>query len=129
MLLTLFLGMTSCGDKYYEDEYLKNSDEKLCRYVWVEEYVNDANELVSHKLEFSTNHRGIEVFEFRKPSLNGWGPVINSRSKDFTWNWINNMEGLELDFKGDFFYFDNVWVRDNYLSGNYDGVEVTFRKI
>ena len=39
------------------------------------------------------------------------------------------MEGLKLDHgAGEVYYFENVWVRQNYLSGKLDGVEVTFRK-
>ena len=36
-------------------------------------------------------------------------------------------EGLRLDFgAGNIVYFENVWVREHYLSGKLDGVEVTF---
>ena len=39
------------------------------------------------------------------------------------------MEGLRLDRgANEVYYFENVWVRQNYLSGKLDGVEVTFRK-
>lgn len=33
LLMVTILGMTSC-DKYYDDEYLRNSDNKLCGYNW-----------------------------------------------------------------------------------------------
>ena len=44
--------------------------------------------------------------------------------------WIDQeMEGLRLDRgANEVYYFENVWVRQNYLSGKLDGVEVTFRK-
>ena len=29
-LLMIVMGLSSCGDEYYTDDYLRNSDEKLC---------------------------------------------------------------------------------------------------
>ena len=36
LLLVLTLGLNACGgdDVYYTDDYLRNSDEKLCGKTW-----------------------------------------------------------------------------------------------
>lgn len=52
-LLMIVVGLSSCGDEYYTDDYLRNSDEKLCSKIWVEEYETDNNEVCEHYLEFS----------------------------------------------------------------------------
>ena len=37
LLLILVLGLGACGDDiYYTDDYLRNSDEKLCGKTWTE---------------------------------------------------------------------------------------------
>ncbi len=30
LLLVAIVGLSSCGDKYYSDDYLRNSNAKLC---------------------------------------------------------------------------------------------------
>lgn len=48
---------------------------------------------------------------------------MKTTESDFTWRWIDNSrEGLVLNYgAGDIKYFENVWVRDHYLSGKLDG--------
>lgn len=118
------IGLSSCGDEYYTDDYLRNSDEKLCNRVWVEEYETNDNELCEHYLEFSRNGSGKETFKY-KP-IDGRKPYESSYR--FDWAWIDNsMEGLILDYGGnDRSFFDNVWVREHNLSGKLDGVIVAF---
>jgi len=129
LLLTVFFGLASCSDKYYDDEFLKNSDEKLCRHTWVEEYIeSDTHERITHKLEFYRDHSGKEILERQRRIENVWGPVYKTDTYHMTWDWINNMEGLEIKIGGDYIYFDGVWVRENYLTGNFEGQEVTFRR-
>ena len=43
LLLVLTLGLNACGgdDVYYTDDYLRNSDEKLCGKTWSENYTED----------------------------------------------------------------------------------------
>lgn len=125
LLLVALIGFSSCGDTYYTDDYIRNSDEKLCSKDWVEEYDTNNNELCRHSLIFGMNgtkKTGKEMFEYfpkdnRKPYTNSF---------TFTWSWIGeSMEGLILDFgPNDLTYFDNVWVREHYLSGQLDGVAV-----
>lgn len=124
LLLMVVIGLSSCGDEYYTDDYLRNSDEKLCNRVWVEEYETNDNELCEHYLEFSRNGSGKETFKY-KP-IDGRKPYESSYR--FDWAWIDNsMEGLILDYGGnDRIFFDNVWVREHNLSGKLDGVIVAF---
>lgn len=124
LLLMVVIGLSSCGDEYYTDDYLRNSDEKLCNRVWVEEYETNDNELCEHYLEFSRNGSGKETFKY-KP-IDGRKPYESSYR--FDWAWIDNsMEGLILDYGGnDRSFFDNVWVREHNLSGKLDGVIVAF---
>ena len=124
LLLMVVIGLSSCGDEYYTDDYLRNSDEKLCNRVWVEEYETNDNELCEHYLEFSRDGSGKETFKY-KP-IDGRKPYESSYR--FDWAWIDNsMEGLILDYGGnDRVFFDNVWVREHNLSGKLDGVIVSF---
>lgn len=124
LLLMVVIGLSSCGDEYYTDDYLRNSDERLCNRVWVEEYETNDNELCEHYLEFSRNGSGKETFKY-KP-IDGRKPYESSYR--FDWAWIDNsMEGLILDYGGnDRVFFDNVWVREHNLSGKLDGVIVAF---
>lgn len=133
LLLTVFLGLASCGDDnvYYT---IQNSDEKLCGSTWVEEFqtTNDDNVEVicNHQLKFAkskSGNDGQEVWEYYR---SGETRPYETVSKRFSWSWLDsNMEGLELNYGGgEITYFDNVWVRENYLSGMLDGVNVTFRR-
>ena len=62
--------------------------------------------------------------------VSGESRPARTESYNFDWEWIDQeMEGLKLDRgAGEIHYFDNVWVRQNYLSGKLDGIEVTFVK-
>lgn len=124
LLLMLTLGLSSCNEENTIDDYLRNSDAKLCSKVWIEEYETADNELCAHSLQFADNGTGKEVFQFT-PS-NGGKP--HSETFHFGWSWIDaDMEGLMIDYgANDVLFFDNVWVREHYLSGKLDGDEVTF---
>lgn len=126
----LFLFMTtllftSCGDEYYTDDYLRNSDEKLCSKTWVEEYETTNRDLCKHYLTFSRSHSGKETIKYFRA---GESSSYKELSWGFSWSWIDNsMEGLEINYGGDdIIYFDNIWVREHNLSGKLDGVNVVF---
>lgn len=123
-LLMIVVGLSSCGDEYYTDDYLRNSDEKLCSKVWVEEYETDNNEVCEHYLEFSRNGSGKETFKYNPKD----GRKPYESSYRFDWSWIDKtMEGLILDYGADDrVFFDNVWVREHNLSGKLDGIVVMF---
>lgn len=132
-LKTLLLGMlvatlAACGDDYYTDDYLRNSDEKLCGKTWVEEYTTTDDELCNHQLKFSVERNdrsGQEVFQYYR---DGETRPYRSESYTFDWNWVDkDMENIEINYGGgDIVYFDNVWVREHNLSGKLDGVIVMF---
>lgn len=128
MLLVVAIGFSSCGDEYYyDDEYLKNSTEKLCGILWQLEEYEDIKTIVT-TYNFSPNGVGKEIVEIYREGIKD---PIQTTSKRIEWKWINNMEGIEvvvLDTPKDrWIYFDNVWVRDYYLMATIDGKSVVFR--
>lgn len=84
-LLMIVMGLSSCGDEYYTDDFLRNSDEKLCSKVWVEEYETDNNEVCEHYLEFSRNGSGKETFKYNPKD----GRKPYESSYRFDWSWID----------------------------------------
>lgn len=125
LLCVLAIGLASCGDEYYTDDYLRNSDEKLCGKTWVEEYNTEEYGLCSHQLKFARDYSGQETFYYYR---DGESRPYKTESWAFYWKWIDaDMENLELNYGGgDILYFDNVWVREHNLSGKMDGVVVMF---
>lgn len=124
-MLMIVVGMSACGDEYYTDDYLKNSDEKLCGKEWVEEYTLDDGRLCKYQLKFAIikkERTGQETWVYYRQ---GESRPYETKSKNFSWKWIDNMEAVELNYgAGEIVYFENVWVRENYLSGKLDGVVV-----
>jgi hypothetical protein len=134
LLGMVVMGISSCEINHMDDSF-RNSDEKLCSGFWERSYTIDGNELCTQQIEFrtvSTGRTGTEVFEYRRKDRNGnWNDIpYRTVSYGFYWKWTNNdREGIIIDHSVDgALYFDNVWVRINYLSGNLDGEEVTFHK-
>ncbi|MDE5761876.1 MAG: hypothetical protein K2I11_13290, partial [Bacteroides sp.] len=84
MLLLCVLTMTisSCGDEYYTDDYLRNSDEKLCGKTWVEEYTTEENDFCKHLLKFAQDDRGREIFQYYR---NGENRPYRENSYTFYW--------------------------------------------
>lgn len=136
LLLTVTVFFASCGDDYYTDDFLRNSNEKLCGYNWVEgqEYfdINNSPILKVRILYFNQSSvdfgKGKESFEYYRGLPNGkWADTpYRTESSTFDWRWIENFEGLELDFGDEIVLFENVWVREYYLSGKYDDYQATF---
>lgn len=119
---------TSCGDDVVY-ETMKNTDAALCAHTWTEEYgmTNEEGVLVScvHQLKFSfLDHSGQEVYLYY---YTGQSRPYSEVTHNFDWEWMDDTrEGLRLDFgAGNVKYFENVWVREHYLSGKLDGKEVT----
>ncbi len=123
--------LTSCGDDvtYYT---IQNSDEMLCSRTWVEEYdtTNEDGVMVScvHQLKFSALNNDKSGQEIHQYYYTGESRPYYETSRNFSWEWLDNTkEGLRIDFGGgNVVYFENVWVREHYLSGKLNGAQVTF---
>lgn len=107
---------------------MQNSDDKLCERTWIEEYQTENKDgvevLCSHQLKFAkVDNSGQEIWEYYR---GGESRPYETVSRTFTWKWMDkSMEGLALNYgAGEIKYFDNVWVREHYLSGKLDGVVV-----
>lgn len=129
LLLLITLSVASC-EEYYDDDYLQNSNDKLCGYTWLENYVTVNDEYCTHSIVFNRNGSGRETFAYQYFDINGnLRPVHRNSNESFGWEWVNNMEGIYIGFSDGYeLYFDNVWVRDFYLSGVFDGEDATFRR-
>jgi hypothetical protein len=116
LFLAMLTGLGSC-ENYYTDEFFRNSDEKLCNRLWERTYFINEHELCTHRLEFRRNLTGSETFEYSN----------KKESYFFNWEWADKeLEGITINHPNGVLFFDNVWVRTHYLSGNLDGEEVTF---
>lgn len=120
--------LTACGDDitYYT---IQNSDEMLCAHTWMETYDTTNEEGVAvtcvHQLKFDTQDwSGQEIHQYY---YTGQSRPYSEVTHNFDWEWMDNTkEGLRMDFgAGNIVYFENVWVREHYLSGKLDGVQVT----
>lgn len=125
LLCVLAITVSSCGDEYYTDDYLRNSDEKLCGKTWVEEYTTEENDFCRHQLKFARDYSGREIFQYYR---NGENRPYRENSYTFDWRWVDaDMENLEMNYGGgDIIFFDNVWVREHNLQGKLDGEIVMF---
>lgn len=118
LLCVITLSMTSCGDDNYYT--IQNSDEKLCSKTWVEEYTTEDGDLCRYQLEFTKNKKNNkELCSGKETTILYKTGSKETTERDFTWEWIDgSKEGLILNYgAGDIEYFENVWVREHYISG------------
>ena len=105
--------MVSCGDDIYYTT-IQNSDEKLCGKDWTEKYETEEG-TCTYQLWFENenNQMSKEVIKIVN------GSETTTKERMFTWKWADNSkEALILIFPAnEVKYFENVWVRDHYLSG------------
>lgn len=121
LLCAMTMGLASCGDDNYYT--IQNSDEKLCSDTWMEDYTTDAGEC-RHELKFTKEKQnGREVLSGKDILIVTAIGKTTTETSNFTWQWIDDSkEGLILNYgAGDVKYFENVWVREHYLSGKLDG--------
>lgn len=114
--------LASCGDDVYYT--MQNSDDKLCEKTWVEDYEDDGAVTGAYQLRFyKKGYKGQEV----STTYTDDGKVTYDR--EFGWAWTDSSkETLKLTFAdGRVKYFENVWVREHYLSGKIDGRVVMLR--
>lgn len=128
LLLVLTISVSACQE--WDNGIDRNSTEALCSKMWVETYTTSDHYYCTHKLAFNPDGKGQEVFIYNNLDLNNkpLPTVAKTISYGFTWDWANdNMEGLIMIYgNNDVLYFDNVWVRNDYLSGKFNGENVTF---
>ena len=99
------------------------SDEKLRSDSRAEEYDTEEG-ACRHILEFTKGKQGgKEVLSGKETFIVTTTGNTKTDTHDFTWKWIDNSrEGLILNYgSGDVKIFENVWVREHYLSGKLDG--------
>ncbi|WP_321436998.1 hypothetical protein [uncultured Bacteroides sp.] len=129
LLMVITFSLTACNIQN-DDEPYHNTTDRLCSKNWVETYTTTDNYYCTHKLSFDYNGSGQELFIYNKLDLNGnpLSTVAKSESYSFVWKWYNdNNECLELNYgNNNVLYFDNVWVRNDYLFGKFEGKDVTF---
>lgn len=116
LLCAFTIGLASCGDDVYYT--MENSDKKLCDRTWVDEYETDEGLPCTYQLKFfKGNDKGQEL----TITYDGGGKTTVDR--EFSWRWDDDSkEALRMTFPdGKVKYFENVWVRDHYLSGKLDG--------
>lgn len=95
----------------------------MCSDSWVEEYDTEEG-ACRHILEFTKGKQGgKEVLSGKETFIVTTTGNTKTDTHDFTWKWIDNSrEGLILNYgSGDVKIFENVWVREHYLSGKLDG--------
>lgn len=127
LITVLLVGMSSCHDKYYED--YRNTDEKLCNKDWIEDVESESAttewEWYRHVIYFYENGSYKESRDYYR--ANESEPYRTVNDNNLTWTWADDSrERIILGDKGNYIYFDNVMVRDHYLSGVLDGEPVTF---
>lgn len=129
LLMVVTFGFTACTIEN-DDEVGYNTTEDLCSKTWVETYVTTDHYYCTHKIIFDYDGDAQEVYIYNNMDINGnpLSTVAETRSKSLSWSWYNeNHECLVLNYgKNVVSYFDNVWVRNDYLSGKLDGIYVTF---
>lgn len=129
LLPVLALCMTACGDDYYTDDFLKNSSDKLCGYVWEEVYdsqLEGVDMTCVHRIKFNKKD-GNESMTYYKE---GQSIPVSKTEYAFYWEWCKDMETIQLKYgTGNDEFFENVWVRETYLSGKLHNKTVTFKKV
>lgn len=120
LLCILTLNFVSCGDDVYYT--MENDDNKLCGKTWVKESQNTEGLPTTYQLRFfKDKNKGQEL----SITYDAGGKVTVDR--EFTWQWTDgSKEALKLTFADNKVkYFENVWVRDHYLSGDLNGEMIT----
>lgn len=112
----LMFAFTSCGDDVVY-ETVKNTDESLCNKTWVMETEENGTVVQQYKLTFyPVSRKGQELTVIYEEDGK------TSVDREFSWKWMDeSREALVLTFTTGEKVFENVWVREHYLSGKLDG--------
>ena len=130
LLMVITFSLTACTINNGDEPYLNTTD-GLCSKTWVETYITTNNLYCTHKLSFAYNGAGLETFVYNNLDINGnpLNAIVKAESYNFNWDWYNsNNECLVLDYGNNtVLYFENVLVRNDYLSGKFEGDNVAFK--
>ncbi len=130
LLTVIAFSFAACDNTDDPIDQYQNSTQRLCANTWIDTYTTTDHYYITHELIFDANGQGLETFITNNLDVNGniINPPAKTENNSFAWKWDNsNMESITLDFGGSsFVYFDNVWVRNDFLSGKFDGVIVSF---
>lgn len=113
----------SCGG----DDEIDVQTQRLCARTWIDEFnmtESDDNVRVTLQLNFTmTGNSCKEYLYYRSGELQPY----YKETRYFTWHWTDDsQERIEMDYgAGEIGYFDNVQVREHYLTGILDNRNVT----
>lgn len=109
----------SCGDDYYT---LKNDEQNLCDKLWIDQnYVTEDGYEGTYQLRFyQKDYKGQEITSYSE------GGGTHTFDREFSWKWgDSSKEDLYMTFNdGSIKHFENVLVRNHYLSGLLDGESI-----
>lgn len=124
LLLVVVVGMCSCGDEYYVD--YQNTNEKLCNKDWIENVDVNTDEWYKHILRFNEDGTFSETKAYYRNDESE--PYRTVQTHKLGWSWADDAkERLILEYNNvSYVYFDNVMLREHYLTGVLEGVSVMF---
>ena len=125
LFVAVLLGTSASGDDNYID--YRNTDAELCDKDWNQDTKSDTNvgEWARLTLHFKTNGKYDQSKAYYRN--NESEPYRTVNDKNLIWAWADDSkERIVLGEKGQYTYFDNVMVRDHFLSGRLDGETVMF---
>lgn len=125
LFVVLLLSVSACSDRYYVD--YRNTTEKLCNRDWVMDVFLDTDNGDFSKTIFLFYENGKYDQTIAYYHANSIKPYNKETRYDLDWKWTDDScERIVLGNKTTTVYFDNVMVRDHYLTGVLDGEAVMF---
>lgn len=125
LFLVVLLATTACSDRNYID--YRNTDEELCNKEWIRDVVlnEKTGEWYRCIFKFYENGKCDRTNAYYEEGKSK--PVSSETFYDIGWRWADDSkERIVLSNKTIVTYFDNVMVRDHYLTGVLDGEAVMF---
>lgn len=117
-------GLTSCEDDDFDDDYDSPLTALLCDKVWVDFFMVDNYTECRRELTFYPNRKGMNYRCYFDVYT---GEYLGDEGDPFYWNWTSSyQDAIVLEYPDGVSYFEDVWIRNSYLSGILDGYEVTF---
>lgn len=131
LLGTLFLMLLfgGCTDDQDDDLGRETNAYLLCKNVWVDNFNVSDYEYCHQELIFRVDGSGQNYREFYQRDAAGrpFGPA-EIVSAPFRWYWDDEcQEAIVFVYSNNSrSYFENVWIRQHYLSGRLDGTDVVY---